>query len=178
MFRLDIDLLDRLKELAKNEHRSLNNYVECVLLDVAYRKPNAETIDSRHKRGAKRSIARHSTHRHFKRRRNAKVYGNIKTLHPSSQIKKDVKRIKIVIALQLTPQSNFSEYFSAENLQIQKIVVPLHHFPKGKGRLAQLVQSICLTSRGSAVRIRQRPHYQDRSRGLFYYPTFYNPQNK
>ncbi len=26
------------------------------------------------------------------------------------------------------------------------------------GRLAQLVQSICLTSRGSAVRIRQRPH--------------------
>ena len=27
------------------------------------------------------------------------------------------------------------------------------------GRLAQLVQSICLTSRGSAVRIRQRPHF-------------------
>ena len=26
-----------------------------------------------------------------------------------------------------------------------------------RGRLAQLVQSICLTSRGSAVRIRQRP---------------------
>ena len=26
-----------------------------------------------------------------------------------------------------------------------------------QGRLAQLVQSICLTSRGSAVRIRQRP---------------------
>ena len=28
------------------------------------------------------------------------------------------------------------------------------------GRLAQLVQSICLTSRGSAVRIRQRPQRQ------------------
>ncbi len=28
-----------------------------------------------------------------------------------------------------------------------------------EGRLAQLVQSVCLTSRGSAVRIRQRPHY-------------------
>ena len=28
---------------------------------------------------------------------------------------------------------------------------------KANGRLAQLVQSICLTSRGSAVRIRQRP---------------------
>ena len=30
-------------------------------------------------------------------------------------------------------------------------------FASVKGRLAQLVQSICLTSRGSAVRIRQRP---------------------
>ncbi len=28
---------------------------------------------------------------------------------------------------------------------------------KMQGRLAQLVQSVCLTSRGSAVRIRQRP---------------------
>ena len=30
-------------------------------------------------------------------------------------------------------------------------------FNAKRGRLAQLVQSICLTSRGSAVRIRQRP---------------------
>ena len=30
---------------------------------------------------------------------------------------------------------------------------------KAFGRLAQLVQSICLTSRGSAVRIRQRPQH-------------------
>src|SRR5699024_7979006 len=30
-------------------------------------------------------------------------------------------------------------------------------YRKNFGRLAQLVQSICLTSRGSAVRIRQRP---------------------
>lgn len=44
LFRLDIELIDRLKELAKREHRSLNNYVECVLLDVAYNEPNAETI--------------------------------------------------------------------------------------------------------------------------------------
>ena len=35
----------------------------------------------------------------------------MKTLHPSSQFKKDVKRIKIVIALPLTPPFNFSEYF-------------------------------------------------------------------
>ena len=32
--------------------------------------------------------------------------------------------------------------------------------PTNKGRLAQLVQSVCLTSRGSAVRIRQRPLYK------------------
>lgn len=43
MFRLNIDLIDRLKELAKREHRSLNNFVECVLLDVAYNEPNEIT---------------------------------------------------------------------------------------------------------------------------------------
>lgn len=43
MFRLPTDLLDRLKEMAKREHRSLNNFVECILLDVAYNEPNAET---------------------------------------------------------------------------------------------------------------------------------------
>ncbi len=44
MFRLNTDLVDRLKELAKREHRSLNNYVDCILLDVAYNEPNAETV--------------------------------------------------------------------------------------------------------------------------------------
>jgi hypothetical protein len=44
LFRLDTDLLDRLKVLAKREHRSLNNYVECVLLDFAYNEPNEATI--------------------------------------------------------------------------------------------------------------------------------------
>ena len=43
MFRLNVDLIERLKELAKREHRSLNNFVECVLLDVAYNEPNEET---------------------------------------------------------------------------------------------------------------------------------------
>ena len=54
--------------------------------------------------------------------------------------------------------------------QVSKNGVPLHSqigngyaergkkgLPMVQGRLAQLVQSICLTSRGSAVRIRQRP---------------------
>ncbi|MDE6037671.1 MAG: toxin-antitoxin system protein [Duncaniella sp.] len=43
MFRLSIDLIDRLKEMAKREHRSLNNFVECILLDVAYNEPNDVT---------------------------------------------------------------------------------------------------------------------------------------
>lgn len=43
MFRLSADLIDRLKEMAKQEHRSLNNFVECILLDVAYHEPNEVT---------------------------------------------------------------------------------------------------------------------------------------
>ncbi|MDE5727625.1 MAG: Arc family DNA-binding protein [Duncaniella sp.] len=43
MFRLPADLIDRLKEMARKEHRSLNNFVECVLLDVAYNEPNEVT---------------------------------------------------------------------------------------------------------------------------------------
>ena len=39
----------------------------------------------------------------------------------------------------------------------QKIPFQESVFRKDLGRLAQLVQSVCLTSRGSAVRIRQRP---------------------
>lgn len=43
MFRLNVDLLERLKEMAKREHRSLNNFVECILLDVVYNEPNELT---------------------------------------------------------------------------------------------------------------------------------------
>ena len=43
MFRLNTDLIERLKEMAKREHRSLNNFVECILLDVAYNEPNEVT---------------------------------------------------------------------------------------------------------------------------------------
>ena len=43
MFRLSAELVDRLKVLAKREHRSLNNYVECVLLNVAFTKPDEIT---------------------------------------------------------------------------------------------------------------------------------------
>lgn len=46
MFRLSTDLIDRLKEMAKREHRSLNNFVECILLDVAYNEPNEVTKEA------------------------------------------------------------------------------------------------------------------------------------
>ena len=43
-FRHRTDLLDRLKVAAKKENRSLNNFVESVLLDAVYREPNEETL--------------------------------------------------------------------------------------------------------------------------------------
>ena len=39
-FRLSCDLLDKLREAATRENRSLNNYVESVLMDVVYNNPN------------------------------------------------------------------------------------------------------------------------------------------
>ena len=42
--RLRKDLLERLKIEARKENRSLNNYVESVLMDVVYRLPNDETL--------------------------------------------------------------------------------------------------------------------------------------
>lgn len=44
VFRLPVYLLDKLKELAQKDRRSLNNYVECLLLDAVYHEPNEETI--------------------------------------------------------------------------------------------------------------------------------------
>lgn len=43
MFRLREELIDRLKQLAASDNRSLNNYVETILMDVAYSTPNATT---------------------------------------------------------------------------------------------------------------------------------------
>lgn len=46
VFRLPTYLLDKLKELARNDRRSLNNYVEGILLDAVFNEPNEETIES------------------------------------------------------------------------------------------------------------------------------------
>lgn len=43
-FRLSLELVERLKQLAKRQNRSLNNYVETVLLEAAYHEPNAVTL--------------------------------------------------------------------------------------------------------------------------------------
>ena len=42
-FRLRTDLLEGLKRNAARENRSLNNYVESVLLDIVYNEPNETT---------------------------------------------------------------------------------------------------------------------------------------
>ena len=58
-------------------------------------------------------------------------------------------------------------------LSVKKKVIPLHRNWQRDlfGRLAQLVQSICLTSRGSAVRIRQRPRRIPPRCGIFCFYT-------
>lgn len=43
LFRLRTELIDRLKQMAANNNRSLNNFVETILMDVAYHTPNKET---------------------------------------------------------------------------------------------------------------------------------------
>lgn len=43
-FRLSVELIDRLRQLAKRQNRSLNNYVETLLLDAAYNEPNDVTL--------------------------------------------------------------------------------------------------------------------------------------
>lgn len=45
-FRLSVELIDRLKQLAKCQNRSLNNYVETLLLDAAYHEPNSVTLSA------------------------------------------------------------------------------------------------------------------------------------
>ncbi len=44
VFRLPTHLLDKLKELAAKDRRSLNNYVEGILLDAVYHEPNDITV--------------------------------------------------------------------------------------------------------------------------------------
>lgn len=42
-FRLNENLVSRLKAEAKRTNRSLSNYVECILMESVYNEPNDET---------------------------------------------------------------------------------------------------------------------------------------
>lgn len=64
-FRLDSDLLDALKSAAKREHRSLNNFVETLLMEIMYTEPNEET---------KAAIAE------ARSKKKGKVYDSVETL--------------------------------------------------------------------------------------------------
>ena len=43
-FRLSTNLLNKLREAAERENRSLNNYVESVLMDAVFSNPNKLTL--------------------------------------------------------------------------------------------------------------------------------------
>ena len=43
-FRLSTSLLNKLREAAERENRSLNNYVESVLMDTVFSNPNKLTL--------------------------------------------------------------------------------------------------------------------------------------
>ena len=45
-FRLPVELIERLRLLAKRQNRSLNNFVETLLLDAAYNDPNDVTLEA------------------------------------------------------------------------------------------------------------------------------------
>ena len=45
-FRLNANLLDRLREEAKATNRSLSNYVEWVLTNSIYNEPNEATLEA------------------------------------------------------------------------------------------------------------------------------------
>ncbi len=45
-FRWNTQLVERLRKMAKDSNRSLNNYVETLLLDIVYHEPNDETIEA------------------------------------------------------------------------------------------------------------------------------------
>ncbi len=45
-FRLSVDLVEKLKEAAIKNNRSLNNYVESLLIDIVYNRPNKLTLQA------------------------------------------------------------------------------------------------------------------------------------
>lgn len=57
-FRFDEELLSRLKKKARQENRSLNNYVETVLMEIAYDEPNDDTLEAIQEARSGKGLAR------------------------------------------------------------------------------------------------------------------------
>jgi hypothetical protein len=45
-FRINKELLEKIRVKAKAANRSLNNYVECLLMEKAQEEPNATTLNA------------------------------------------------------------------------------------------------------------------------------------
>lgn len=43
-FRFSVELMDRLRSLARHENRSVNNYLETMIIDAVSHAPNDETM--------------------------------------------------------------------------------------------------------------------------------------
>jgi hypothetical protein len=78
------------------------------------------------------------------------------------------KEKHLAVSMKMMPdEERFGRmYMNFKSIFLQRIKSRLYlqPFQCDSGRLAQLVQSICLTSRGSGVRIPHRPQHKSRSR--------------
>lgn len=93
-FRLPVDLIERLKLLAKQQNRSLNNYVETLLLDAAYLEPNAETIEAMKEAESEHSDMKTPLTSHPLRQwRNPWVYEKLK---PSTNTKRTINAFETI----------------------------------------------------------------------------------
>lgn len=46
MLRLNVQLVEQLKQLARKDNRSLNNYIECLLINAVNEQPNKLTKEA------------------------------------------------------------------------------------------------------------------------------------
>lgn len=92
-FRLSVELIDRLRQLAKLQNRSLNNYVETLLLDAAYCEPNEITLAAMKETqsGSLRNTAPLDLSSVEAMERSMGLW---KKLHPTTQFKRDYKRFR------------------------------------------------------------------------------------
>lgn len=59
MIRIDSEVLEQAKEMARRSHRSFNNFIECLLIDITRNQPNELTLTAM--REIRSSALRNST---------------------------------------------------------------------------------------------------------------------